>query len=155
MNQNSIHVEHKSLGDIYITEENNKICAVDFKPPKNIMLHESELLQNAKKQLLEYLNHQRQSFDLPLQLIGTDFQCRAWEALLNIPYGTTWSYKQQAKTLQKEKAVRAVGSANGKNPIPIIIPCHRVIGENGALTGYSGGLDKKVFLLKHEGVLLG
>jgi AraC family transcriptional regulator of adaptative response/methylated-DNA-[protein]-cysteine methyltransferase len=102
------------------------------------------------KQIAEYFAGTRQKFDLPLHLIGTPFQQRVWKGLMQIPYGETRSYKQQAMFLGDEKAVRAVAGANGQNGIAIIIPCHRVIGDNGSLVGYGGGLPKKKWLLAHE-----
>ena len=110
-----------------------------------------KILQNAEKQLNEYFKGTRKKFDLPLSPAGTKFQTLAWKALSVIPYGELWSYGKQALYLKSPKAHRAVGVANGKNPIPIIIPCHRVIGSTGKLTGFSGGMEIKVFLLKHEG----
>ncbi len=103
-----------------------------------------------RAQAIEYFNGTRKTFDLPLHLVGTDFQKRVWEALLQIPYAETRSYKQQSIALGNEKAIRAVAGANGENGIAIIVPCHRVIGENGSLTGYGGGLWRKKWLLEHE-----
>jgi methylated-DNA-[protein]-cysteine S-methyltransferase len=108
------------------------------------------MLHKVKQQLEEYFAGQRQQFDLPLDFKGTVFQQQVWQALLNIPYGETRSYKEIAVQLGNEKAVRAVGAANGKNPISIIAPCHRVIGSSGALVGFAGGLDKKQILLNLE-----
>lgn len=108
------------------------------------------MLHKVKQQLEEYFAGQRQQFDLPLDFQGTAFQQRVWQALLSIPYGETRSYKEIAVQLGNEKAVRAVGAANGKNPISIIAPCHRVIGSSGALVGFAGGLDKKQILLSLE-----
>jgi len=108
------------------------------------------MLHKVKQQLEEYFAGQRQQFDLPLDFHGTAFQQQVWQALLNIPYGETRSYKEIAVQLGNEKAVRAVGAANGKNPISIIAPCHRVIGSSGALVGFAGGLDKKQILLSLE-----
>ncbi len=108
------------------------------------------VLLDAERQLAEYFGHWRQSFDLPLRPAGTPFQQSVWQALLNIPYGETISYAALARQLGKEKAVRAVGHANGQNPISILIPCHRVIGSDGKLTGYGGGIWRKQYLLKHE-----
>ena len=108
------------------------------------------MLHQVKQQLQEYFAGQRQQFDLPLDFQGTAFQQQVWQALLQIPYGETRSYKQIAFPLGNEKAVRAVGAANGKNPISIIAPCHRVIGSGGALVGFAGGLDKKQILLSLE-----
>ena len=108
------------------------------------------MLLKVKQQLEQYFAGQRQQFDLPLDFQGTDFQQQVWQALLTIPYGETRSYKQIAFQLGNEKAVRAVGAANGRNPISIIAPCHRVIGSGGALVGFAGGLDKKQILLSLE-----
>jgi methylated-DNA-[protein]-cysteine S-methyltransferase len=112
----------------------------------------STILLNVKKQLQEYFAKKRTTFDLPLYIQGTPFQQKVWSALLQIPYGETISYQQQAMSIGNPLAVRAVGQANGKNPFPIIIPCHRVIGKNKHLTGYTSGLNIKHFLLKHEGL---
>ena len=109
------------------------------------------ILLMTEKQLKEYFSGNRKKFDLPLNPEGTEFQNKAWRALQKIPYGEVWSYGKQASYLKKPNAQRAVGGANGKNPIPVIIPCHRVIGSTGKLTGFSGGMDMKVFLLKLEG----
>lgn len=107
-----------------------------------------------KKQLLEYFAGKRKQFDLPFVLYGTPFQKSVWNALANIPYGETRSYKDIALAIGASKAVRAIGGANNRNPIPIVIPCHRVIGSNGALVGYGGGLSIKEHLLSLEGVPL-
>jgi len=101
-------------------------------------------------QIMEYLNGTRTQFELPLHLVGTPFQVQVWEALLQIPYGQTRSYKQQSQVLNNEKAIRAVAHANGENSLAIVVPCHRVIGEDGSLTGYGGGLPRKKWLLAHE-----
>lgn len=108
------------------------------------------LLQECRKQLEEYFAGNRTSFSLPVFLEGTVFQKRVWQALTRIPYGEVWSYKRLAEEIGNPKACRAVGMANHKNPLSIIIPCHRVIGADGALIGYGGGLDKKKFLLELE-----
>lgn len=105
-----------------------------------------------RRQLLEYLQGKRRRFDLILAPAGTDFQLDVWQMLAQIPFGATWSYKELAERLGKPAATRAVGAANGRNPLPIVLPCHRVIGNNGALTGFGGGLPTKVALLKLEGV---
>jgi methylated-DNA-[protein]-cysteine S-methyltransferase len=112
--------------------------------------HQHLMLLRVKKQLEQYFAGQRQQFDLPLDFQGTAFQQQVWQALLTIPYGETRSYKDIAIQLGNVKAVRAVGAANGKNPISIIAPCHRVIGSSGALVGFAGGLDKKQILLSSE-----
>lgn len=112
------------------------------------------LLCEGERQLAEYFDGQRTRFTVPLDLAGTAFQRRVWEALLTIPFGETRSYRQIAQQIGSPDAVRAVGAANGRNPVSIITPCHRVIGTGGALTGFAGGLDAKAFLLAHEGVRL-
>ena len=109
------------------------------------------VLCSVEKQLDEYFKGQRTDFSISVKPTGTNFQESAWRALQKIPFGKVWCYGEQAKFLKKPKAQRAVGGANGKNPIPIIIPCHRVIGATGKLTGFSGGMKMKIFLLKLEG----
>ena len=110
----------------------------------------SEIFDALKQQLDEYFNKQRTTFEIPLQLIGSPFQVKAWKELLNIPYGKTISYKEQALNIQQDKAHRAVANANAQNMIAILVPCHRVIASNGKLSGYNGGVEKKEFLLKLE-----
>lgn len=107
-------------------------------------------LKATADQLAAYFAGDLKTFDVPLDLQGTPFQKRVWEALLQIPFGQTWSYEQQALWLGNIKLTRAVGAANGRNPVAIIVPCHRVIGKNGTLTGYAGGVDKKQSLLELE-----
>jgi methylated-DNA-[protein]-cysteine S-methyltransferase len=109
------------------------------------------LLQEARDQLVAYFAGRLETFALPLAPNGTDFQRRVWSELTKIPFGTTISYAQLARRVSNEAAVRAVGAANGRNPIPIIVPCHRVIGSDGSLTGFGGGLQRKAWLLRHEG----
>ena len=116
----------------------------------NSVSNSSALLKDACRQLDEYFEGIRQKFDLVLKPHGTDFQRSAWKSLLRIPYGETRSYLQQAESICNPRAIRAIGQANSRNPIPIIIPCHRVIGKKGALTGYAGGLDRKIKLLAME-----
>ena len=113
----------------------------------------SPLLDAAEAQLREYFAGTRRTFDLPLAPRGTDFQLGVWQALRAIPFGETWSYAQLAARIGNASAMRAVGAANGRNPIPIIVPCHRVIGADGSLTGFGGGLPAKMFLLRLEGAL--
>lgn len=108
-------------------------------------------LLQAAKELEEYFSGKRTTFEVAIAAEGTDFQKSVWKALQQIPMGETWSYQDLAEHIQNPKAVRAVGLANGKNPISIIVPCHRVIGKNGKLTGYAGGVERKEWLLKHEG----
>jgi methylated-DNA-[protein]-cysteine S-methyltransferase len=110
-------------------------------------------LAAARAQLAEYFSGERQRFDLPLAPRGTPFQLRVWRALQEIPFGRTMSYGELARRLGSPTAMRAVGGANARNPIAVIVPCHRVIGANGALTGFGGGMQRKRWLLEHEGVL--
>jgi methylated-DNA-[protein]-cysteine S-methyltransferase len=109
-----------------------------------------EILRDCVLQLTEYFNGSRSRFDLKLNPQGTDFQKKVWKELLNVPFGKTRTYLEQTKQLGDVKAIRAVASANGKNPIWIIIPCHRIIGSNGSLTGYAGGIWRKKWLLEYE-----
>jgi len=111
------------------------------------------LLRQTQAQLDAYFAGRLQVFDLPLAPHGTAFQCQVWQALAQIPFGQTWSYLQLARQVGRPTATRAVGAANGRNPLPIVLPCHRVIGANGALTGFGGGLPTKAFLLTLEGAL--
>jgi len=103
-----------------------------------------------KRQLLEYFAGDRRVFDLPIQVEGTPFQKQVWQALTTIEHGQTCSYSDIAHVIKHPKAVRAVGAANGKNPMTIVVPCHRVVGANGALTGYASGVERKAWLLNHE-----
>lgn len=108
------------------------------------------ILTQTIKQLDEYFAGQRKMFDLPISATGTEFQRKVWQALTTIPYGETWNYLDLANAIGNPKAVRAVGLANGKNPVSVIVPCHRVIGKNGKLTGYAGGVETKAKLLELE-----
>lgn len=114
---------------------------------------EAEPFIETARQLQEYFSVSRKKFDLPISLRGTAFQQRVWTGLQQIPYGETWTYQELAGFIGEPASCRAVGLANGKNPLGIIVPCHRVIGSNGSLTGYGGGLDRKRALLEHEGAL--
>jgi len=141
------------IGRICIVEGQGSITHILFEkdaPPEGAIEQETPLLQEAAKQLKEYFAGERQVFDLPLAPKGTNFQKAAWQALTTIPYGETRSYKQIAEQIGKPKACRAVGLANNRNPIAIVIPCHRVIGSDGKLVGYGGGLPIKKFLLELE-----
>ncbi|MBR9855043.1 MAG: methylated-DNA--[protein]-cysteine S-methyltransferase [Algicola sp.] len=123
------------------------ITVLDDKKPIGTI---PEVLKDAVEQLQEYFNGNRTVFNIKLNPSGTDFQKRVWDALLEIPFGKTISYLELSKHLGDVKAIRAVASANGKNPLWIVVPCHRVIGTNGDLTGYAGGLHRKKWLLEHE-----
>lgn len=139
-----------SLGCIEITAIGAGITSIIFADANKTTNDPSPLLDLAITQLKEYFAGNRTIFDLPLDPQGTDFQKRVWKELLNIPFGKTVSYLEVARRLGDVKAIRAVGLANGKNPISIIIPCHRVIGSNGKLVGYGGGLWRKEWLLNFE-----
>ena len=139
------------VGRIYIADENGAITDVAMRPIDGSDENETPLIAQAAEMLREYFDGRRKSFDgLPLCTGGTSFQKKAWDALLAIPYGQTRTYKEQAMAVGNVKACRAVGAANGKNPISIIIPCHRVIGSDKSLTGYAGGIDIKKALLELE-----
>ncbi len=116
----------------------------------HIVEKEHPLLSQTRQQLDDYFSHQRTRFELPIHFAGTEFQNAAWNALLKVPYGETRSYAQQAELIDNPKAVRAIGRANGLNPISIIVPCHRIIGKSGKLTGYASGLNDKAYLLELE-----
>lgn len=128
--------------------ENERPSRIRAHPELRVTDH--PVLEQAAHQLTEYFNCQRQTFDLPLQFEGTPFQCEVWQALREIPYGETRSYRDIAERIHRPKAMRAVGAANGRNPLSVIVPCHRVIGANGSLTGFAGGLDVKQQLLTLE-----
>ena len=142
------------MGWIRIQESRGRVIRLEFVNISNDEINQagddSPLLTEAFRQLEEYFRGERKNFDLPLELHGTDFQRRVWQELLKIPYGETVSYKNIAERVGNPYAARAVGMANNKNPIPIIIPCHRVIGSNGKLVGYAGGLELKQKLLELE-----
>ncbi len=122
----------------------------NFAGEQVLMEADHPLLQRASQQLHDYFSGRRQSFDLPLRPAGSIFQLKAWRELSRIPYGTTISYGEQARRMGDSSKARAVGAANGRNPLPVLIPCHRVIGASGALVGFSGGLKTKEFLLNLE-----
>lgn len=138
------------IGMLEIITSEDALLSVMFVDSKVKCKGQSYSLKEAIKQLDEYFKGERKEFDLKYEISGTQFQKSAWESLIKIPYGETWSYKQQAIYLGNERATRAVGNANSKNSINIIIPCHRVIGNNKKLTGYTGGVNRKKWLLEHE-----
>ena len=148
------------VGELELVEDGQGICGLSFgasSENEDVLEEETALLSEAKRQLLEYFAGERKKFELPLSMHGTKFQMRDWEELLAIPYGETRSYGEIARAIGCPKGCRAVGMANRNNPIAIIVPCHRVIGSNGSLTGYAGknkALDIKEYLLKLEGVKL-
>lgn len=151
-----------AMGDIHIAADETNLLAVTYASSnwqriKNglgeVRSKENAITKETAKQLKEYFAKERTEFDLPITLSGTEFQKQTWQALLTIPYGKTCSYSEQAARIGRPKAVRAVGGTNGLNPIGIIVPCHRVIGKSGKLTGYAGGIKVKEFLLRLEGSL--
>ncbi|MEA2019394.1 MAG: methylated-DNA--[protein]-cysteine S-methyltransferase [Campylobacterota bacterium] len=165
MKQINIQYYKTKLGTIIMGSYGNKLCLFDFRDKEkrksidnrlkrylkaDFVEQDNNLLKITRKQFDEYIEGRREEFDIPLLMLGTEFQKNVWRALLNIPYGTTKSYANIAEVIGNKKAVRAVANANGANAIGIIIPCHRIIGSDGTLTGYAGGLDLKDKLLKLE-----
>lgn len=143
------------FGALKLAASDEALLAIDFiEEGKYASGSDHPVLKEVILQLDEYFNGKRESFQLKLEPHGTDFQKRVWNELLKIPFGRTITYLELARRLGDEKVIRAAGTANGKNPIPIIIPCHRVIGSNGKLVGYAGGLHIKEWLLRHEGSLM-
>lgn len=143
------------LGVLKVTGTEDGIHAVEFTNIETTaQMAAPTCLRECFRQLDEYFSGGRQQFALPLKPQGTDFQKAVWNELSKIPYGQTVTYMHVAKALGNPNAVRAVGAANGRNPIPIIVPCHRVIGSNGDLIGFGGGIWRKEFLLRHEKVVL-
>ena len=139
------------VGKLIIGEENGAITRVTWTQlPKEYLQEETALISECRNQLEEYFTEKRMTFDLPLAPKGTEFQQKVWSALQGIPYGEVYTYKDIAVAIGNPKGCQAVGGANGKNPIAIIIPCHRVIGKNGKLVGYAGGMENKKFLLELE-----
>ena len=138
------------IGFLEVQTTEGGLRAVSFTLEKNVVEKENIYNQLTIKQLDEYFKNERTEFDIPLDLAGTDFQLRVWRELSKIPFGKTKSYMDIAKALGDPKAIRAVGTSNGRNKISIIIPCHRVIGSDGSLTGYAGGMERKKWLLDFE-----
>ena len=138
---------------VAVADEQGRLAELKFRSELRVASSEgsAQLATPYAQQIHEYFAGKRQRFDLELAPKGTPFQLAVWNALLEIPYGDTISYAELARRIGKPSAVRAVGAANGANPIPVIIPCHRVIGSNGTLTGYGGGIERKQWLLAHEG----
>ena len=144
------------IGELLLAGEADALSMIGFpkgamrRDPEPDWIYNEDPFEVARQQLTEYFDGKRKEFDLPLKLDGTEFQVSVLEALQDIPYGETTSYGAIAKLIGRPKAMRAVGAANGRNPIPIIVPCHRVIGSSGDLTGFGGGLDTKEALLRLE-----
>ncbi len=165
MKQINIKYYESPVGEILLGSYDGRLCLADWRYRKmrtaidsriqkalqaQYVEESSEVIEETIRQLEEYFTHKRKVFDIPLLMLGTDFQKSVWKGLISIPYGKTASYLELAKNIGNEKAVRAVASANGANAISILIPCHRVIGSDGSLRGYAGGLDVKRKLLEIE-----
>ncbi|MEN8209704.1 MAG: methylated-DNA--[protein]-cysteine S-methyltransferase [Candidatus Fermentibacteria bacterium] len=165
MNRINIQYYKTEIGELILGTFDGSLCLLDFRYRKMRTIvdnrirkglraefaeQDDEVLKNTEEQIDEYLNGDRKEFDIPLLTVGTDFQKSVWNTLMKVPYGSTSTYLQLAKNINNEKAVRAVASANGANSIGLIIPCHRIIGSNGELVGYGGGLPVKKRLLKLE-----
>lgn len=153
------------VGRVYVAADDiglilldwNPIDGIDVTPAENLNGDKrvaAKIVKQAVSEMKSYFAGELKVFSVPLNLMGTEFQKSVWNQLLKIPYGETWTYADIARRLNNALAIRAVGSANGRNPVAIIVPCHRVINTGGGLGGYSGGLDKKTILLKHENTLL-
>ncbi len=164
---NQIHIQYYKtrIGELILGSFGEKLCLLDFRDRKkrdsvdnriknalkaDFVEQNDAVLDETRAQLDAYFKGERTNFDIPLLLVGTDFQKKVWQALLQVPYGTTSTYAQLASDIDKAKAVRAVANANGANPIGVIVPCHRIIGTDGTLTGYAGGLPIKKYLLELE-----
>lgn len=167
MTKNSIFINRLTtpLGPMLICATAKGVCLLEFEDKRllekefedlkkilnaDIISGENEHSKQAKQEIKEYFEGKRKTFDVSLEILGTDFQVSVWKSLQNIDYGTTTTYQKQAEKINNPKAIRAVASANGNNRISIILPCHRVIGKNGQMTGYSGGIERKKWLITHE-----
>ena len=138
------------LGSVTFIEEDGALLSISMQATDRGIEQETPLIKDALLQLSEYLRGERKKFDIPFRMRGTKFQIQVWKVLQNIPYGETRSYKQIAEAIGNPKAVRAIGMANNRNPLLIVIPCHRVIGKDGSLVGYGEGIEMKEFLLRLE-----
>jgi methylated-DNA-[protein]-cysteine S-methyltransferase len=148
------------VGPLLLAADQQGLRLIEFTSPRHPMQRgsdwregDNDVLRETRAQLGDYFTGRRRTFDLPLAPRGTEFQCEVWHTLATIPYGGTISYAQLATRVGKPSAMRAVGAANGRNPLPIVLPCHRVIGSDGSLTGFGGGLPTKQFLLTLEGAM--
>lgn len=165
MKQVSIQRHRTKIGELILGSFGGKLCLLGFgheemggavggRIKKGLgavfVEQDNEVMAETRRQIDEYLNGRRREFDIPLLLVGTDFQKRVWESLMKVPYGSTSTYRRIAEEMDSPKAVRAVGNACKANPIAIIVPCHRIIGSNGTLVGYGGGISLKEELLKLE-----
>ena len=165
MNQIHIQLHRTEIGEVVLGSFCGRLCLLGFRGRETrrtvddrikkalnaeSVEHDDEVLEKTGRQLDEYFEGLRRKFDIPVLMVGTDFQRRVWKALMKVPYGVTATYGQIAEDIGSPKAVRAVGNANSANPVSIIVPCHRIIGSNGELVGYGGGLSVKKRLLKLE-----
>ena len=165
MSRISVQYHRTEIGELVLGAFGGKLCLLGFRYGKarnaaddrikkgleaEFVEQDDEILEETRKQLDEYLSGRRKEFDIPVLLVGTDFQTSVWKALMRVPYGAVSTYSQLAKDVDNEKAVRAVGNAVGANPISIVVPCHRIIGSDGGLVGYGGGLSLKKRLLALE-----
>lgn len=148
------------VGDLLLVADEDALRVIEFRDPRHPITHSpawregrNAVMREATKQLAAYFRGALQQFALPLSPQGTEFQQTVWRTLAGIPYGKTISYGELARRVGKPSAMRAVGAANGRNPLPIVLPCHRVIGADGSLTGFGGGLPTKQYLLTLEGAL--
>lgn len=150
MNNNTFYDHFDTpLGKMEIAAADDAVLSILFCDKLN-KVNRNGITDIAKKQVLQYFDGDRREFDMPMRLQGTPFQQSVWRALTNVPYAETCSYAEIATNINNRKAVRAVGAANGKNPMTIVVPCHRIVGSNGSLTGYAFGLEHKAWLLEHE-----
>lgn len=147
------------VGVLTLAAEDDALCHIEFPSNRHPVVRagwtpgSNAVLIETRRQLREYFAGVRRAFELPLRPRGTAFQMRVWQTLADIPFGQTWSYKHLAQACGNANAMRAVGAANGRNPLPIVLPCHRVIGADGSLTGFGGGIETKAVLLRLEGAL--
>jgi len=149
--ENELYGYYKSpIGTLKIVCLNEKIISVNFVDDENDFQNSNKVINKVIEQLDQYFKGTRKYFDIDCFIQGTEFQKKVWNELVKIPYGETISYKELARRISNEKLARAVGNANNKNKIAIIIPCHRVIGENGHMTGYAAGIERKKWLIEHE-----
>lgn len=146
-----LFIDHFStpLGTMEITAHDTAVLSIHF-VDRTETVRKNALTELAKNQLRQYFDGTLKSFDIPIAPTGTDFQKSVWQALTTVQYGQTCSYADIAKKINNRKAVRAVGAANGKNPMTIVVPCHRIIGSDGSMTGYASGIERKAWLLNHE-----
>ena len=141
------------IGLIEIGGKLEAVTSLNFVEERRYGLHTNGIVKDAARQISEYFQGTRRDFDVPINFRGTDFQESVWHELQKVRFGQTASYQDIARAIGRPQAMRPVGAANGKNPVAIIVPCHRIIGSDGSLTGYGGGLWRKEWLLRHEGVV--